>query len=277
MSGTNQDDDDNDQGPEITFADLETEEGEAQPQAFTEARDNDADDGGARKPVEIFTRTARGLPPGLLAYQQQQRNLREQRAREEREAQERTAADVRRVTRSAASDPNGRAAAPREQYAYDAGEDPREGTREQTRVRRYRGDDQIGLGHLPRHRLKPGWSYEFKAVRVLNEPVDPSVIARVHQQGWQREKARDWPELVPPEWDRDYVEMDGQILYSRPMHLTQEAAQEDHDRAVQQRSAYTQGAASGRNLRNGAGIPNQKGVEVVHLGLDIQEEVGSAR
>jgi hypothetical protein len=61
------------------------------------------------------------------------------------------------------------------------------------------------------------------------------------------------------------------------MHLTQEAAQEDHDRAVQQRSAYTQGAASGRNLRNGAGIPNQKGVEVVHLGLDIQEEVGSAR
>lgn len=71
--------------------------------------------------------------------------------------------------------------------------------------------------------------------------------------------------------------MDGQILYSRPMHLTQEAAQEDHERAVQQRSAYTQGAASGRNLRNGSGIPQQKGIEVVNLSLDIQEEVGSAR
>jgi hypothetical protein len=266
MSGTDQDDID---VPGVTFGDMEPDDAAPPVQAADAAEDD------AREAPPVYRRTPRTLAPGLVAYQAQQRAIREQ---QEREAQERTAADVRKASaRSAASDPNGRAAPAREQFAYDVGEDPREGVREQPRVRRYRGDDQIGLGYLPRHRMKQGWSYEFKAVRVLNEAVDPSIIARVHQQGWQRERARDWPELVPPEWDRDYVEMDGQILYSRPMHLTQEAAQEDHDRATQQRSAYTQGAASGRNLRNGGGIPNQKGVEVIHLGLDIQEEVGSAR
>jgi hypothetical protein len=273
MSGTNQDDDDDNAGPDITFGDMDPDDAAPLPQT-TAAAATDDDDPAPEAP-QLFRRTTRTLPPGLVAYHAQQKALRDQQLRE---AEERTAADVRKASsRSAASDPNGRAAPAREQYAYEANQDPRESAREQPRVRRYRGDDQIGLGHLPRHRMKPGWSYEFKAVRVLNEPVDPSVIARVHQQGWQREKARDWPELVPPEWDRDYVEMDGQILYSRPMHLTQEAAQEDHERAVQQRSAYTQGAASGRNLRNGSGIPQHKGIEVVNLSLDIQEEVGSAR
>ena len=266
MSGTNEDDID---VPEVTFGDMDPDD------AAPLAQANDAAEDDAREAPPVYRRTPRTLPPGLVAYQAQQKALREQ---QEREAQERTAADVRKASaRSAASDPNGRAAPAREQYAYDAGEDPRESVREQPRVRRFGRHDQMGLGHLPPHRMKRGWSYEFKAVRVLNEPVDPSIIARVHQQGWQREKARDWPELVPPEWDRDYVEMDGQILYSRPMELTQAAMQEEYAEAMQQRSAYTQGAASGRNLRNGGGIPNQKGVEIIHLGLDIQEEVGSAR
>lgn len=264
MSGTNEDG--NDVTDDITFEELQREDDAPAAQAAPD--DDDKPDA-----PTVTRRAPRPVGAGLLAYHAQQRALREQ---QEREATERTAADVRKAAaRSNASDPNGRAEPVREQFAYGA-EDNRGAAREQPAVRRFRRNDQMGLGYLPPHRMKRDRSYEFKAVRVLGEPVDPSVVARVHGQGWQLEKARDWPELVPPEWGHDYVEMDGQRLYSRPMHLTQEAAQEDYNEAIQQRSAYTQGAASGRNLRSGAGIPQQKGIEVINLGLDIQEEVGRA-
>ena len=40
-----------------------------------------------------------------------------------------------------------------------------------TRVRRDERDS--GWADLPKHQRKPGWDYEYKTIRVYNEPVDP--------------------------------------------------------------------------------------------------------
>lgn len=126
---------------------------------------------------------------------------------------------------------------------------------------------------IPVGRKKLGWDYEYKAIRVLGQPVDGSEESLWYQQGWRPEKARDWPELCPPGFVGESVERGGQRLYGRPAHLTAEAKAEDYAAAEQQKMDRVRAAADGR--ASGGAIADVKGVNVKPLGLEIQGEAGT--
>lgn len=162
--------------------------------------------------------------------------------------------------------PAGRAAPPRDEYAPEA---------VVTRVRRE--DRQVNALNLPEHRKKRGLDYEFKTIRVLNQPVDRSDFQDIRNAGWRPENACDWPELVEPGCPADApVEMLGQRLYSRPKHLTMEARQEDLAFAMQQQRDRTKAAASGQSAIRGGegGMSNDRGVRTVPVEITIQGLAG---
>ena len=161
--------------------------------------------------------------------------------------------------------PAGRAAPMRDEYTAEA----------VTRVRRE--DRQANSFDLPSHRKKRGWDYEWKTCRVLNQPVDASDFQEIRRAGWRPEKAGDWPELSEPGMAADApVEMRGQRLYGRPMHLTQEARQEDMEYAVRQQRDRTQAAATGKSAIRGGegGMTNDRGVRSVPMEISIEGLAG---
>lgn len=143
-----------------------------------------------------------------------------------------------------------------------------------TRVRRDQRDS--GWADLPQHRRKPGWDYEWKVIRVYNEPVDSSDMLEVRNAGWRPETAANWPELVEPGTSPDTpIERRGQRLYGRPYSLTLEARQEDLTEAYRQQRDKTMSAASGKSaVRGEDGIPNQRGVRSVPMEISIEGLAG---
>jgi hypothetical protein len=55
----------------------------------------------------------------------------------------------------------------------------RESVQEEVRTRVRRDERDTGWADLPRHRRKPNWDYEYKTIRVFNEPVDPGDMMEV--------------------------------------------------------------------------------------------------
>jgi hypothetical protein len=143
-----------------------------------------------------------------------------------------------------------------------------------TRVRRDERDS--GWADLPKHQRKPGWDYEYKTIRVYNEPVDPGEMLEIRNAGWRPEKAVDWPDLVEPGTSPDApIERRGQRLYGRPMRLTHEARQEDLAAAYQQQRDKTMAAASGKSATRGEeGIPNGRGVRSIPISVEIEGLAG---
>lgn len=143
------------------------------------------------------------------------------------------------------------------------------------RVRRENRD--AGWTDLPVEYKKPGWDYEYKTIRVLNEPVDPADFLEIRNAGWRPEKAANWPTLCEPGTPSDApIERRGQRLYGRPMSLTIEARQEDIAAARQQQYDKTIAAASGQSAERGAsGIPNARGVRPVPIEISIVGEAGA--
>lgn len=143
------------------------------------------------------------------------------------------------------------------------------------RVKRENRD--AGWTDLPTEYKKPGWDYEYKTIRVLNEPVDPADFLEIRNAGWRPEKAASWPTLCEPGTPGDApIERRGQRLYGRPMSLTMEARQEDIAAARQQQYDKTIAAASGQSAERGAsGIPNARGVRPVPIEISIVGEAGA--
>lgn len=98
---------------------------------------------------------------------------------------------------------------------------------------------------FPDRLKKKGWDYQWWPIRVMGEPMDPSSLVEVREGGWRPVPAKDMPDLVPPGWDKPHVERGGQVLYMRPMHLTQEARAEDLKIAEDQRYDKLKGALAG--------------------------------
>lgn len=143
-----------------------------------------------------------------------------------------------------------------------------------TRVRR--DDRDSGWADLPKHRRKKGWDYEWKTIRVYNEPVDPGDMLEVRNAGWRPEPASNWPELVDPGASPDTaIERRGQRLYGRPMRLTVEARQEDLQAAYQQQKDKTLAAAAGRSaVRGEEGIQNGRAIRAVPISVEIEGLAG---
>lgn len=182
-----------------------------------------------------------------------------------RTAEERTAADVGGV--GVGSDPS----------AATAAMPAREVSMPEVVTRRRREDRQTGSFNLPDHLKKPGWDYQFMAIRVLNQPVDSSELRDFCDSGgWRAEKARDWPTLVEPGTPDDApIEMYGQRLYGRPLSLTMEARQEDLEYAQRQQRDKMIAAASGKSaVRGEEGIPTGRAVRTVPIEISLEGRAG---
>jgi len=143
-----------------------------------------------------------------------------------------------------------------------------------TRVRREQR--AVGGFDLPVHLKKPGWDYQWHVDTVLAQPVDASEFTLRHEAGWRTEKAGNWVGYAPPgAQPNDLVQRLGQTLYSRPMHMTIEARQEDMDAANQQVRDRVQGALEGR-VKGGEGVADVRGVRPAAFSLEIVGEAGTS-
>lgn len=138
-------------------------------------------------------------------------------------------------------------------------------------TRRSRRDGGAGDFEIPAHLKKPGWDYEFKTITIMGQPVDPADMQRVYEGGWRPVPARDMAELCPPGWEKPTIERYGQMLFTRPMRLTQEAKREDFEMAEKQKTDKLQSAmASGAD-------DNPRLVKRHVTEFSIEGEVGTHR
>ena len=112
-------------------------------------------------------------------------------------------------------------------------------------TRRSRRDGVVTDFEVPNNVRKPGWDYEYKTSRVMGQEVDASEQVEIYEGGWRPVKATEMKSLCPPGWDKPYIERRGQILYCRPMQLTEEAKNEDYEKAERQKRDKLEAALAG--------------------------------
>lgn len=102
---------------------------------------------------------------------------------------------------------------------------------EPVRGRRYKGGEMPNEFHIPREDIPPGMSYQWNNHTVFGQE-NPSYSAHMEMQGWVPVPARRHPHLMPTNYDGNGpIIVKGQILVERPQELTQEALQEELDKA----------------------------------------------
>lgn len=144
---------------------------------------------------------------------------------------------------------------------------------EEVLTRQSRFDVQGREFDIPEEYKKPGWDYEWKAVSVLGQGVSGGDFAHWHRQGWRAENPLDWPTLVPPGYKGETVDDRGQRLFGRPMTLSMEAKQEDHQAATQQQYDRMKAASEGAAGREA--IDGIRGIIPRRLGVEVYAETGS--
>ena len=156
----------------------------------------------------------------------------------------------------------------------DRAEPIREEETDEVLTRKSRGERSVEWNHVPASLRKRGWDYQWFVTSVMNEPIDGSVLAEAHEGGWRPVKAADMPTMLAPGDTSSTINRRGQRLYTRPIHLTQEAREEDYQAAEQMRRDRIQGALDGKP-RNVEGVANIRGVRAVPLQIDVQSEIGA--
>lgn len=116
---------------------------------------------------------------------------------------------------------------------------------------------------IPMQGRREGWDYEWKTVRVNGEEVDPSNIVEYQQGGWNLVPRTHFPSLVPPGWNKPYIERWGMQLFMRPMRLTEEARTELQKHAFNTLNDRLSAAAVGDVGISGArGFDQQRNIGV---------------
>ncbi len=144
-------------------------------------------------------------------------------------------------------------------------------------TRRSRDQRSVGMLEIPKHRQRPGWTYQWVAIRVLGEPADPSRIRDfTYNGGWRPVPARDIPELVDEGAPAlGPIEAEGCRLYTRPFTLTRQAQIEDLEYAAAQQRDRTMAAAGGNSaIRGEDGIPVGRGIRRMPVQFDIENLAG---
>lgn len=98
------------------------------------------------------------------------------------------------------------------------------------RRRRYHSGEMPNEFFIPDSDIPPGTSYQWNNYQVFGQN-NPSYDSHMLMQGWRPVPAERHPNLVPKDHTGPII-VKGQILMERPVELTQEALQEDYDRAV---------------------------------------------
>jgi hypothetical protein len=102
---------------------------------------------------------------------------------------------------------------------------------EPVRGRRYKGGEMPNEFHIPAEDIPDGISYQWNNHTVFGQE-NPSYSSHMQMQGWVPVPASRHPHLVPAGYDLNgSIIVKGQILVERPMELTQEALQEELDKA----------------------------------------------
>jgi hypothetical protein len=78
----------------------------------------------------------------------------------------------------------------------------------------------------------PGWTYEWKRDKVINQE-DPAYRVNLARRGWTPVDASRHPELMPTGY-RGVVERDGLVLYERPKELNDRAKEAEYRKALKQ-------------------------------------------
>jgi hypothetical protein len=97
------------------------------------------------------------------------------------------------------------------------------------RQRRYKGGDMPNEFDVPMDQIPAGMSYQWNVHTIFGQE-NHSMNAHMQMQGWEPVHSSRHPHLCPKDYDGPII-VKGQILMERPMELTQEALQEDYDRA----------------------------------------------
>ncbi len=101
---------------------------------------------------------------------------------------------------------------------------------EPVRGRRYKGgQDMPNKYHIPPEQIPEGMSYQWNSHSVFGQ-VQHSTNAFMGMQGWEPVMSTRHPHLCPPGYDGPII-IDGQMLVERPADFTNEALQEELDKA----------------------------------------------
>lgn len=111
-----------------------------------------------------------------------------------------------------------------------SGEARSETITEPLRRRRYHGGEIPNEFHVPPEQIPDGISYQWNNYTVFGMQ-NPSYDSHMLMQGWRPVDASRHPHLVP-EGHTGPIIVKGQVLMERPMELTQEALEEDYQRAI---------------------------------------------
>jgi hypothetical protein len=114
----------------------------------------------------------------------------------------------------------------------------------------------------------PGWDYQWKMFTVMGKEY-PERRREQIEQGWTPVPLSRHPEMMPPGWSGETIELEGQVLMERPMIFTEEArARESREARSNVRSKEEQLGLSkpGQFDRNPSRV--KKGYEPIPVGDD---------
>lgn len=98
------------------------------------------------------------------------------------------------------------------------------------RGRKYRGGaDMPNKFHIPPDQIPDGISYQWNNHTIFGQEQHATNVY-MQAQGWEAVHSSRHPHLMPPGYDGPII-IDGQILMERPQELTNEALQEELDKA----------------------------------------------
>jgi hypothetical protein len=84
---------------------------------------------------------------------------------------------------------------------------------------------------IPARHKKPGWDYQWFTMTVLSEKEDPAIHVEISDGGWRAVRPAEMAGYMPKDWEGKTIDRKGLRLYTRPMHLTDEAKAEAQENA----------------------------------------------
>lgn len=88
--------------------------------------------------------------------------------------------------------------------------------------------------YVPPESIPKGWVVEWKRKSVLGKMEEADYEMDLSDAGWKRATPKQFPMLVPPDFQGNTVERGGMVLMIRPKHMKDEALKLDKEEALDQ-------------------------------------------
>jgi hypothetical protein len=122
--------------------------------------------------------------------------------------------------------PGRRTRSPRARVEVDPQEfiDPETGAPIKRRSRRDTGNSEWDV---PEKYRKPRWDYQWFTMKVLGVEEDPETLVSIADGGWRAVRPDEMPNMVPSGYSLKTIDRRGMRLFTRPLHISEEARAED--------------------------------------------------